>query len=211
MFRKLLRFLCFRREKRESDIVIQGVTGDQYLPGTTNYDDWRYQYATSTHSYDHNMNPGLIIRPKTKGDIKLVVLYATAQGKALSIRTGGHQYSGASSTGSSNIQLDLRDTFKAHADLTYSETDDKSYVRASVSWGLGDFNAFLGKHEVFVPHGQCIGVHLGGHVQTGGYGQVRLPEDTIFFSNFVGIIVCWSTKDLLVPCLVIDQKKNTLF
>lgn len=152
--------------------TIQGVTGNQFLPGTATYAEWNWQYASTTHQVDHDMSPGLIVQPKSKDDIKRVIAYAKAQKKAIAIRTGGHQYSGASSTGSSNIQLDLRNTFKTPDDLFYSDKDDKSYVRASVSWSLGEFNAFLGTRHAFVPHGQCTAVHLGGHVQTGGYGQL---------------------------------------
>jgi len=152
--------------------TIQGVTGKQFLPSTTDYSHWQYQYATSTHKVDHDMKPGLIVQAKSKDDIKLVIASARAQKKAVAIRSGGHQYSGASSTGESNIQLDLRNTFKSSDDLAYFEQGSKSYVRASVSWSLGEFNAFLGKHHVFVPHGQCTEVHVGGHVQTGGYGQL---------------------------------------
>ncbi|KAJ0116619.1 fad binding domain-containing protein [Diaporthe amygdali] len=153
-------------------LVLEGVTGKQFPIGTKDYPDWQYQYATTTHGLDHDMEPGLIIQPKNKKDIQLAVLFAKEQNKAIAIRTGGHQYSGASSTGKSNILLDLRDTFKASDDLAYFEKDDKSYVHASVSWSLGAFNAFLGKHKAFVPHGQCTAVHVGGHVQTGGYGQL---------------------------------------
>lgn len=137
---------------------IQGVTGKQFVAGTVKYPEWQYQYATSTHGADHDMKPGMIIQPLNKEDIKRTVLYAKEHKKAIAIRTGGHQYSGASSTGSANIQLDLRTTFQAADDLAYFEKGDKSYVHASVSWALRDFSKFLAKHKVFVPHGQCAEV-----------------------------------------------------
>ena len=152
--------------------TIQGISGNQFTPNSEDYGDWWYQYATTTHAIDHNMNPGLIIQPTSKEDIKLAIQYAKQNKKAIAIRTGGHQYSGASSTGKENILLDLRSSFRTPNDLAYFEKGPKSYVRASVSHSLGEFNAYLGQHKVFVPHGQCVEVHLGGHVQTGGYGQL---------------------------------------
>jgi hypothetical protein len=158
--------------KSNTMATIEGVTGKQFAIGTKEYPNWQYQYATTTYGVEHNMEPGLIIQPKNKQDIKLAVLYAREQKKAIAIRTGGHQYSGASSTSKDNILLDLRNTFQGPDDLAYFEKHDKSYVHASVSWSLGKFNAFLGQHKAFVPHGQCTAVHVGGHVQTGGYGQL---------------------------------------
>jgi FAD/FMN-containing dehydrogenase len=55
---------------------------------------------------------------------------------------------------------------------SFSRVARKPFARTSVSWSLGEFNAYLGQHQVFVPHGQCVNVHVGGHVQTGGYGQL---------------------------------------
>ena len=52
------------------------------------------------------------------------------------------------------------------------KTTDKAFVYTSVSWSLGEFNGFLAKNGLFVPHGQCTDVRLGGHAQTGGYGQL---------------------------------------
>ncbi|MCJ1232037.1 hypothetical protein MMC12_008718 [Toensbergia leucococca] len=153
-------------------VTIAGITGKQFPQGTHAYQDEKYQYASSTHEVDHDMNPGLIIQPKDKNDIALALQYAKTQKIAVAIRTGGHQYSGASSTGASNIQLDLKTTFRGPDDQSIFEKDGKTFVRTSVSWPLGAVNAYLTKHKVFVPHGQCTDVHVGGHVQTGGYGQL---------------------------------------
>ncbi|KAJ7736442.1 hypothetical protein B0H16DRAFT_1891936 [Mycena metata] len=153
--------------------TIAGLTGKQFTPYTQGYFDRKYQYATTSyHDEVHDMHPGLIVEPLNKDDIKKVIAFAKQNKKAIAIRTGGHQYSGASSTGPDNIQLDLSNTFKTPDNFTYFEKGDKSFVRTSVSCSLGEFNDFLGTHNAFVPHGQCTHVHLGGHVQTGGYGEL---------------------------------------
>ncbi|KAF3904002.1 hypothetical protein AA313_de0203333 [Arthrobotrys entomopaga] len=152
--------------------VISGVLGDQLPQSSTDYVTAKYQYATSSYGDEHNMNPALIVYPKSKDDIVKVLQYAKSQRIAVAIRTGGHQYSGASSTAAPNIQIDLKTTFKGPDDRRIFTKDGDTFVRTSVSWGLGEFNDYLGKNGVFVPHGQCTNVHLGGHVQTGGYGQL---------------------------------------
>jgi FAD/FMN-containing dehydrogenase len=128
-----------------------------------------YQYATTSHGIDHDMNPALIVQPKDEADIITAVKYAKANGIAVSIKSGGHQYSGACSTSGENIMIDLNKTFRDQTkDLrVLPEKDGKSFVYASVSWSLGEFNGFLGNHQLFIPHGQCINVHTGGHTQTG--------------------------------------------
>jgi hypothetical protein len=152
--------------------TISDITGQQFLRGEGGWEDEAYQYASSSHQVDHDMNPALIVKPQSKRDIALTLKYAKAKNIAVAIRTGGHQYSGASSTGGKNIQLDLSQTFRALEDRVIFTNDEKTFVRTSVSWSLGEFNAYLGSHKLFVPHGQCTHVHLGGHVQTGGYGQL---------------------------------------
>lgn len=118
------------------------------------------------------MEPALIVYPKSKDDISKTIQYANSEKIAIATRTGGHQYSGASSTSAPNIQLDLKTTFQGPEDRQIFENNGETFVRTGVSWPLGEFNSFLGEHGLFVPHGQCTNVHLGGHVQTGGYGQL---------------------------------------
>jgi FAD/FMN-containing dehydrogenase len=118
----------------------------------------------------NEMQPAAIVYPDLKdpdANVISAIKYACENGLAMAVRTGGHQYSGASSTNGNNIQLDLSEAYKDF------EWDEKSgLLYAGVSHRLLDFNAKLGKLGLFLPHGQCMNVHLGRHVQTGGYGQL---------------------------------------
>lgn len=128
--------------------TISGLRGRQFTPLDEAYSQHAYQYATSSYQTEHDMNPGLIVLPQDKEDIKLAITYAVKHNKAIAIRSGGHQYSGASSTGSSNIQMDLRHTFRRPDDLTFVVVGTRSCVRASVSYTIGELNAFLGSKKV---------------------------------------------------------------
>jgi FAD/FMN-containing dehydrogenase len=137
--------------------TISGLTGKQVTPEDDNYKDYRYQYALSSFEQDDRIAPGLIVYPANKYEIALALKHAKSQGVAVAIRTGGHQYCGASSTIAPNIQLDLSQTFKdPENDLRYFEEDGEAFVYTSVSWPLGVFADFLGSHKAFVPHGQYV-------------------------------------------------------
>ncbi|KAK6725395.1 hypothetical protein SNK04_004200 [Fusarium graminearum] len=86
--------------------------GNQFFPGTAAYKRANDIYATSTYGVSRDMNPSEILQPASVENIQQVVKAAAKMGKPLAIRSGGHQYSGASSTGSQGIQLDLKPTFR---------------------------------------------------------------------------------------------------
>jgi hypothetical protein len=150
-------------------------SGKVFKPGTIGYDDANDVYATSTYGKERHMTPGLIYQPANIEDIKEVLKRVNQSDPftPVAIRTGGHQYSGASSTGFRGIQLDLKPTFQDPVnDLQLIRKDGKVFIRSSVSWELKEFYDFLLKNGVFLPTGQCVTVCLGGHVQTGGYGML---------------------------------------
>ncbi|KAH7110652.1 hypothetical protein B0J13DRAFT_591116 [Dactylonectria estremocensis] len=135
--------------------VTEDFEGMQYSRDGTpaekqDYAYFNQQYATSTHQEDHNMYPDLIVQPKRDEDVINAVIWARENKVAIAVKSGGHQYSGASSTSGKNIQIDLSNTYK----------------------DLMEFNAYLKHNQLFVPHGDCAYVCVGGHGQTGGYGQL---------------------------------------
>ena len=118
------------------------------------------------------MSPAAIIFPKNINDIILAINYARENGMGIAVRTGGHQYSGASSTSGRNIQLDLSDTFQSVVrDFRHNHTT--KLLRVGISFSLLQFHSLLRTMKMFIPIGTCSNVHLGGHVQSGGYGMLR--------------------------------------
>ncbi|KAF9878294.1 FAD linked oxidase domain protein [Colletotrichum karsti] len=147
-------------------------TGDE--DEQQDYAFFNQQYATSTYQKEHNMKPSLIVRPKHDQDVIKAVNWARDNNVAVAVKSGGHQYSGASSTGGVNIQLDLSNTYK---DLMILKpkipiAQDRALVYTGVSTTMMELNHYLKHNKLFVPTGQCAFVGVGGHGQTGGYGQL---------------------------------------
>ncbi|KAK1569417.1 FAD binding domain-containing protein [Colletotrichum navitas] len=147
-------------------------TGDELEQ--QDYAFFNQQYATSSYQEEHNMNPDLIVRPKHDQDVIRAVNWARENKVAVAVKSGGHQYSGASSTGGSNIQLDLNDTYKDLMIIRPKDpiAEDKALVYIGVSTTMMGLNKYLTHNKLFVPTGQCAFVGVGGHGQTGGYGQL---------------------------------------
>ncbi|KAK2041095.1 FAD binding domain-containing protein [Colletotrichum somersetense] len=147
-------------------------TGDELEQ--QDYAFFNQQYATSSYQKEHDMNPDLIVRPKHDQDVIRAVNWARENKVAVAVKSGGHQYSGASSTGGKNIQLDLSNTYKDLMVLRPKDpiAEDRTLVYIGVSTTMMDLNKYLKHNKLFVPTGQCAFVGVGGHGQTGGYGQL---------------------------------------
>ncbi|KAF9353763.1 hypothetical protein BGX26_008489, partial [Mortierella sp. AD094] len=125
----------------------QGFSGRNVRRGVDEgYDGAVYQYAYSSYRDEELIQPRAVIYPTDDADVFKAIDYATKYKLGIAIRTGGHSYCGSSSTNGYNIQLDL---------ITLSKLQSK-----------------LRSKKRFIPTGQCSYVNLGGHLQTGGYGQL---------------------------------------
>jgi len=140
-----------------------------YTIGDPSYWKFVYQYATTSNPAA-KMSPAAIIcpqHPNADPDVKKAILYAAANGLGVAVRTGGHAYSGTSSTTSNNIQLDLSGAYNE-----WNYDAQTGLLRLGISYSLLEFNTKLKEAGLSMPTGQCYNVHVGGHVQTGGYGQL---------------------------------------
>jgi FAD/FMN-containing dehydrogenase len=129
--------------------------------GEATYDLHCYQYAYSSHGTDGHMQPAAVLYPTSSRDVALALAYAARQSLRVAVRSGGHHLLGASSTSGAGLLMDLRDTYRA-----FEWDAARNLLRVGVSHSLDSFNAQLGALGLFLPHGQCSHVRLGGHVQT---------------------------------------------
>jgi len=163
---------CFKNPIMTSLPIIPNFTGICYIRDNvpkSNYDLHRYQYAKTSNPIAQ-LEPALIAYADSEQDIIAVVEYAYEHKIAIAVRTGGHQYSGFSSTSGDNILLDVSGTFFKPEDFSYDAINN--LVTVGISYDLEKFNTALSALNLFLPHGVCKDVHLGGHVQTGGFGML---------------------------------------
>jgi len=168
-------------------MAFQGV---EYKPGTLGYKRVNEQYASSSYKDDRNFCPRAILQPSSIQDIQVVIKNARDAMIPVALRTGGHQYSGASSTDQRGILLDLKHTFRRPGvDLKLTKTGDKAFLYTSVSYKLGEVFDFFRENNIFMPTGQCREVHVGGHVQSGGFGML---------ARSIGLLVDWVREITIV-------------
>lgn len=143
-----------------------GFQGQWFIIGDDQYPQKRLQYATTSFE-EPEVSPRIILYAAGEADIQKAMGLCRELGMAISLRTGGHQYCGYSSTLPENMQIDLSQAFPLY------EYDAKNNVlRCGVSHPLGDWAEKNHKNGIYLPMGVCAHVHLGGHVHTGGWGIV---------------------------------------
>ena len=96
-------------------------------------------------------------KSESDADVCREIQYARCNGVNIAVRTGGHQFSGASSTDAENIQLDMSETYKNKTiDFIVEEHDGaQTIVHVGISFSLFEFNTLMFDHGLFVSAGQC--------------------------------------------------------
>ena len=108
-------------------------------------------------------HPVAIARARTEDDVVWAVRYARREGRGVTVRSGGHSWSGAHLADNA-VLLDL-------SELTTLEIDEPSMM-ATVGPGLRSsaLAAALAPRDLFFPTGHCTGPGLGGYLLQGGFG-----------------------------------------
>lgn len=156
--------------------ALPNFTGKVYLrDGSEQYKAHAYQYATTSERIG-TMAPAAIIYVADDDDIVKAICYARENDLGVAVRTGGHQYIGASSTTGNNVQIDLSGREAADC-ATYpyrqwSLNTDEGSLTLGVALDVDDVCAIKVQHGIFFPHGECCSVHVGGHTQTGGWSVI---------------------------------------
>lgn len=134
-----------------------------------------YQYATTSEA-EGTMTPAVIVYVADDDDIVVAIQYARENDLGIAVRSGGHQYLGASSTTGRNIQIDLSGREApdpaAYPYRQWSIDEAEGSITLGSGLDLDAVNPITSKYGIFFPHGECCAVHVGGHSQTGGWSVI---------------------------------------
>ncbi len=134
-----------------------------------------YQYATTSFP-EGTFSPSFILYAEDEQDLRLATQYARENNVAISIRSGGHQYLGSSSTSGRNIQIDLSGRESSPNSRSPFRQWSIDRLQGTLTLGVGldidDINKICLAQEIFFPHGECKAVHVGGHTNTGGISVI---------------------------------------
>jgi len=135
--------------------------GRHFFRGDDGYENARR--ATVWNQRVPDRYPDVIIHAVDDDDVVAALRYAKANGKQVSIKSGGHSWA-ASHLRDGAVLLDM-----SRVDQTSIDTDTMTAV-AGPGKGGSVLAAELDAVGLFFPAGHCKGVCIGGYLLQGGYG-----------------------------------------
>ncbi|KAL7518071.1 hypothetical protein ACHAWX_002929, partial [Stephanocyclus meneghinianus] len=139
--------------------VLSAMDGETYTNATKQYASARVVTA-----------PSFIVQATNQSDVRAAIIFAAHCEYKVTARSGGHSYMGLSSCDGSEtpcIQIDVGKI--NHIYVNESLTGSKQ-VSVGPGVRLVDLYPALIDNDVYIPAGECGGVGVGGHMQTGGFG-----------------------------------------
>lgn len=125
------------------------------------------EYAKLKKSFVFEGHPLLIVLVKTHDDIAKSIQFARENGLVLSVRSGGHGFSGLS-TNDGGLVIDLSHFNEVVID------EDLTFVRVGTGARWGDVAETLRPYGLAISSGDTVSVGVGGLTLGGGVGwQVR--------------------------------------
>ncbi|HEX6701364.1 MAG TPA: FAD-binding oxidoreductase [Gaiellaceae bacterium] len=134
----------------------RAVRGPVITRGTPRYESARRIFDSL---YD-SVRPLAIVQPLDTSDVSRVVRWAQSTGVHIVARSGGHSYSGYSTT--PGVVVDLSRLAGVRV------TPGRAVIGPGAR--LGNIYDVLGRHGRAIPAGTCPSVGIGGHALGGGFG-----------------------------------------
>jgi len=136
------------------------IRGDVVTRDNADYDTVRTGLSWNGRKPDRF--PEIIVRAKDAGDVQVVVRFAAAHGKQISVRGGGHHWSGVGVQDC--IVIDLADMDALAIDA------EARTARAEPGVRNGRLTKALAGHGLAFPAGHCASVPVSGYLLGGGFG-----------------------------------------